>query len=194
MNLSQRLDAARKDRTSEPDRATAGSHADGSDDIEQAELLRMTIDDRTYDGTDLKTGRHITSDDWQERAVDPEQRLPSWNPNRANYELEKNDWSLDDEVREPTAEAGAEVIHLTPASPLSDEGLELPAWAAGVSVYDPGQRADRPESDKSAICPSCGGPPELKHLDLLADKADLECRSCGLRWSESASAHAPEAR
>lgn len=194
MNLSERLDAARRARTSDTDAVADSSEPPDADATEQAELLRMTIDDRTYDGTDLRTGQHITSDEWKERGVDPERRLPSWNPDRANSDLEGPEWRLDDRVSAPDHADDAGVIHLTTTDAPTDDGLELPPWAAGASVYEPGQGIDRPEAGKSATCPSCGGPPELQHLDLLADKADLECRSCGLRWSESAAAYAPKAR
>ncbi len=196
MNLSERLDAARRARSKGeiadkevPDAATSGDAAGRGD---PAPLLRMTIDDRTYDGTDLRTGEPLTSEDWREREDDPTRRLPSWNPNRANGNPRDDRQHIDDPVASLSIdnECEAEVIHLAAAEPSVDDGLELPPWANDTTPYTPGQATTGPEPNASSGCPSCGDLADLTYLDLIADKADLKCTGCGLQWSESATAHA----
>ena len=185
MNLSQRLDAAKKARRQ--------GEAPSED---RQGLLRMTVDDRTYDGTDVRTGAELTTDDWHDREQDAETygpKLPSWNPNRANADLAEDEWVAE----APDTDETAEVIDLTrptPPSEPSDDGFQMPGWAGDAQIYQ-ADGITKPATPADAIpCPSCGGTAELKHLDLLNNKADLECEQCGLLWSEAAQQHAPHAR
>lgn len=98
MNLSQRLDQARRQR----------EHGPATTVAERDYRLRLAREDRTYDGTDLRTGERLTEERWQALRGDaqPGGGLPAWNPDRANEEV-SIDWRLD-----LTPGPGAEVIDL----------------------------------------------------------------------------------
>ena len=67
MNLSQRLDAARRQRDLRP----------GDEDTY---VLRMRHDATTYDGRDLRTGSELSDADWEARRRLDTEGLPTWQP------------------------------------------------------------------------------------------------------------------
>ncbi len=84
MNLSERLDKAKRKR----DDGAAPSVS-----TDPAVNLRMRVEDRTYDGTDLRDGKEMTEDRWEQRkaALDGHP-LPVWG---ATAEDEEDLWQLD---------------------------------------------------------------------------------------------------
>lgn len=191
MNLSERLDEARRKR----------ERGEVSDEARSPFDLRMTIDDRVYDGTDLRDGSELTAEQWNERRSDekPVLGLPPWKPTRANRDVEP---SWEPERSSPAAEADpphdpapappAKVVPMRTGR-STDSGFGLPAWAEGAKVYTPlVQGPTPPRGEDPAVvssCTNCGGAGRVEHLDLLADTARLECDTCGFRWIEAASAH-----
>lgn len=126
MNLSQRLDMARSKR----ERGETPT-AEGAD-----YRLRLDREQRTYDGTHLRTGEALTEERWRELQAEEEARsgLPAWNPNRANEEI-TYDWQID-----LTPGEGAEVIDLRARAARQadepDDVFEMPAWARSERVYE----------------------------------------------------------
>lgn len=187
MNLSQRLDQARQKRQ-------AGEVSDAGPTPFD---LRMTRDERVYDGRHVRTGEELTVDRWHElRSSEPDDGgLPAWNPQRANEEV-LGAWEVDvatpvvtglDVSRPPTSvERNADVIDLRPrvAAPPSP----APPSPAPPSPTRPSNAAGGP------VCPTCTGHGRLVRLDLLEDKAQLQCDQCGARWTDRAAAYAPKGR
>lgn len=163
--------------------------------------LRMTMDDRTYDGTDLRDGSELPPEHWDDREPDGGRAkgLPRWNPKRANRAVTEQS-PVEPRVS-PTASPKVP-LSSAPATPSegtvvpirsdrsSDGGFSLPAWAEGASVYKPLLSGSVPVRDGEAnvsSCTNCGGAGRIEHLDLLDDTARLECMTCGFRWIEAAS-------
>ncbi len=191
MNLSERLDEARRKRA-------RGEVADGG---RSPFDLRMAVDDRTYDGTDVRDGSELTTDTWSERrSVEPEGGgLPPWNPSRANREVAVR-WQAEASASPPAPPrsedpAPCEASTVVPIRPAAsaDTGFGLPAWAGGAQVYRPLVSGPTPPQDEDragvSSCTNCGSVGRVEHLDLLEDVARLECETCGFRWIEAASAH-----
>lgn len=129
MNLSQRLDQARAQREA----ARSGK--------DPGYELRMQVEQQTYDGRNLRTGKRMTDEEW--RALHwgnaEQQGLPPWNPRRANElvtrgqvsdELLPNDLVAGDAILDLTR-PGADVIDLRSRarSDEPDDVFEMPAWA-----------------------------------------------------------------
>jgi hypothetical protein len=189
MNLSERLDAARTKREQGDASKKASSQYD----------LRMGRDARTYDGTNLRTGKRMTREEWEQLEAENAHSgpgLPTWNPRRAHEEFT---------VLEATPDSGESRTTLTPdpaprlesvevAQPVADVSHEddefaLPAWAADVKVYDAPKGSDPATTETDAsTCPTCGHKGRVVHVDLIDDEARLECEFCGLIWQKNAKA------
>jgi hypothetical protein len=120
MNLSQRLDQARAMRE-------RGEVKDGGPTPYD---LRMTKDEGTYDGRNLRTGQEMTEEGWEALAESHGAGLPTWNPKRANAEV-TIDLTVDIEEA-----PSAEVIDIRERAAVNeDDVFEMPAWARGETVF-----------------------------------------------------------
>lgn len=166
MNLSARLDAARRQR--EQGKAPQ---------VDRHPLdLRYTVDGQTYDGRELRTGEELTPERWEEKRQQ-EQGLPPWRPDAQPGP------SIDDvapliDLTRPTA--------VPPGPPGPD--IELPAWARqdDVTIPPPPEVAPDPSA---GTCANCGGEPRVDVLDIVSGTAHLECTGCGFRWEATTRHH-----
>ena len=197
MNLSQRLDQARQKRQ-------AGEVTDAGPTPFD---LRMTRDERIYDGRHVRTGEELTVDRWQElRSSEPDDGgLTTWNPKLANEEV-LGAWEADIttpivtglDVSSPALPVGrdADVIDLrsrnvfpSPAARPPEPTIDLPPWADDSQSAGPDGSAEA-----GPTCPTCRGHGRLVRLDLLDDMAQLQCDACHARWTDRAAAYAPKGR
>lgn len=157
MNLSARLDEARKRR------ATAAER----DAKHPLDLRYSGLEGQHYAGREIRTGETLDEEAWRNRRAEPVDGLPRWNPRRAGR-------------LEP--DTSADVIDLTTRAGSS--AIELPQWARDADLY--GGPPRQVESVDSSACVNCGGEPRVDVLDLLNGVASVECRSCGFRWDAPA--------
>jgi hypothetical protein len=177
MNLSERLDAARANRS--------------DNDPDDKFALQMIKGDDSYDGHSVQTGEQMTTRSWtglrnQTRAA----ALPSWNPDRA-HESSTQTWELDLTGTEAVIE------RVDTEVPGGGDTFQLPAWADGTQVYREvvgGARAGSAKAAGTPLCPTCDSVGDVVQLDLLDDTAQLKCRSCFLEWVETAKPYAPKGR
>jgi hypothetical protein len=166
MNLSSRLDEARKKRE-------AGLAPEvGHDKFD----LRFQVEgEQVYEGQELRTGDELTPDTWDAiRNRRDGNDLPRWNPKRANPET--------------TALPDDDLIDLRPTPPELDlpaheaeEGFAMPAWAPeGTDVYQAPSEHEGHHPKES--CPNCGAEARVEVVDLLGGKARLGCDRCGASW------------
>jgi hypothetical protein len=166
MNLSARLDQARKERE-------MGLAPDLGRD--KTDLRFKDEDGQAYDGQELRTGSPLTPQRWEAvRNRREGNELPNWNPHRAN---ETNRVFGDDDIidlRDPPPTSA-----LPPHE--SSEGFRMPAWAPdGTAVYQaPTEGPALPATD---TCPRCGGPARVEVVDLKGNGAQLGCDACNIIW------------
>lgn len=163
MNLSARLDAARRQR----------EEGQGPKLDPHPLDLRYVSEGQTYDGREIRTGEELTPERWEELRRRDE-ALPAWKRH--------------DEQPAETFADSAPLIDLTrvgpapAAEPGTDDGpaIELPAWADGDAVVVPSTPTPPPAD--SGACVNCGGEPRVDVLDMLSGVAHLECTGCGFKW------------
>lgn len=162
MNLSARLDAARRQREQGKAKPLEPHPLD----------LRYTVEGQAYDGHELRTGEELTPERWEER-LRRDQALPPWKPRGGVG---------------PARGEGEPVIDLTqpPPEPPPPPGtaIELPPWARQDEERIPTTPDLRPAPDEGA-CVNCGGEPRVDVLDMVSGVAHLECTSCGFTWQAS---------
>jgi hypothetical protein len=169
MNLSSRLDAARRQR----EQAGAKKR-----DPHPLDLRFVAEEGQTYDGRELRTGEELTPEKWEElRRRDEE--LPVWKPKPPPGQ---------------SFEDSASLIDLTDvrpaAAPPAPEGadIELPPWARQDNVTIPPPATPTPDPSAGS-CVNCGGEPRVDVLDMLSGVAYLECTGCGFKWQATTERH-----
>jgi hypothetical protein len=166
MNLSSRLDQARKKR----EEGLAPEL--GRDKFD----LRFQMEgEQAYEGQEIKTGDELTPEHWDAiRNRRDGNDLPRWNPRRANPETTALDENDIIDLREP-------LPVVEPPAHEAEEGFAMPTWAPdGTDVYQAPTEQDA--SHPSERCPSCGADARVEVVDLLGGKARLGCDNCGANW------------
>jgi hypothetical protein len=164
MNLSSRLDAARRQREQ--------GQAKGLDP-HPLDLRYVAKEGQTYDGTELRTGEELTPEKWEELRRRDE-ALPTWKRETRGGESFADSADLIDLTQVGPAQA--------PPPPPPGPEIELPVWARDEAIVVPSAPEPRPRDAGSGSCANCGGEPRVDVLDMLSGVAHLECTGCGFKW------------
>lgn len=168
MNLSSRLDAARRRR-----------EQGEADDLDRhpLDLRYATEEGQIYDGRALRTGEELTPDKWEELR-DTGEKLPRWTP-AAGSSFTDSEALIDLTDVGPAPEPPPAAAAPLPSS--GDPAIDLPKWA-GEKPLEVTPELTAAADHTAGTCPNCAGDPRVDLFDMVAGIARLECTRCGFKW------------